>query len=254
MADAPKPKKLLDRVRDTLRVKHYAYRTEASYVDWIRRFILFHDKRHPQDMGEPEVEAFLTHLAVEGNVAASTQNQALSALLFLYRHVLHQPLTDSIEAVRAKRPHRLPVVLTLAEVRTLIGHLDGTQKLLAQLLYGSGLRIKEVLRLRVKDLDFGQFQILVRDAKGRRDRFTMLPQSLVEPLKAHLVGVKQLHEDDLAHGHGEVYYPWRSLANLPTPLATGFGNMSSRPNASAPIPAVAKFAATISMTATFNAL
>lgn len=153
------------------------------------------------------MEAFLTHLAVDGNVAASTQNQALSALLFLYRQVLRQPLDLSIDAVRARPSHHLPTVLTVDEVRRLLQGLQGTQQLLAKLLYGSGLRIKEALRLRVKDLDFGQAQILVRDAKGNWDRVTMLPQSISELLQAHLVQIKQLHQDDLASGYGAVHLP-----------------------------------------------
>jgi site-specific recombinase XerD len=151
--DTSPPKKLLDQVRDALRVKHYAYSTEESYLQWIRRYILFHNKRHPKDMAEPEVQAFLTHLAVHDNVAASTQNQALSALLFLYRHVLNQPLAETVDAVRAKQSKHLPTVLTLDEVRRLLQQLEGTHQLLAKLLYGAGLRVKEGLRLRVKDLD-----------------------------------------------------------------------------------------------------
>ena len=208
MQEPSKPKKLLDQVRDALRVKHYAYRTEESYVQWIRRFILFHNKQHPKDMGEAEVEAFLTHLAVDGNVASSTQNQALSALIFLYRYVLKQPLDQTIDAVRAKRSQHLPTVLTVDEVQRLLQALEGTQQLLAKLLYGSGLRVKEGLRLRVKDVDFGQSQIIVRDAKGNRDRITMLPQRISELLKAHLVQIKQLHQDDLAQGYGTVYLPY----------------------------------------------
>ncbi|WP_017326245.1 phage integrase N-terminal SAM-like domain-containing protein [Synechococcus sp. PCC 7336] len=170
--ESTKPRKLLDRVRDALRTKHYAYRTEESYVQWIRRFIPFHNKRHPSEMGEAEVEAFLTHLAVQGKVAASTQNQALSALFFLYRYVLKQPLAESIEAVRAKQSKHLPTVLTVDEVQRLLQCLEGTHQLLAKLLYGSGMRVKEGLRLRVKDIDFGQSQIIVRDAKRNRDRIT----------------------------------------------------------------------------------
>jgi integron integrase len=203
-----KPKKLLDQVRDALRVKHYAYRTEESYIQWIRRYILFHDKRHPKDMGEAEIEAFLTHLAVDGNVASSTQNQALSALLFLYRNVLKQPLSESIDAVRARQSKHLPTVLTPDEVRRLLQQLEGTHQLLAKLLYGSGMRVKEGLRLRVKDLDFAQCQIMIRDAKGNKDRITILPQSLLEQLQAHLVQVKQTYNDDLALGYGAVYLPF----------------------------------------------
>ena len=207
-SEIAKPKKLLEQVRDVLRTKHYAYSTEQSYLDWIKRYILFHQKRHPNEMGEAEVEAFLTHLAVDGNVSASTQNQALSALLFLYRHVLKQPLGNSIEAVRAKQSKHLPTVLTVDEVIRLLQYMDGMPQLIAKLLYGSGLRIKEGLRLRVKDLDFGQSQIIVRDTKGDRDRVTMLPQSISELLQSHLVQVKQIHKDDLNLGYGEVYLPY----------------------------------------------
>jgi integron integrase len=206
MNSAP-PIKLLDQVRNALRVKHYAYRTEESYVQWIRRYILFHNKRHPKEMAEPEVQAFLTHLAVEGNVAASTQNQALSALLFLYRYVLQQPLSDSIDAVRARQSKHLPTVLTPEEVQQLFKYLEGTHQLLAKLLYGSGLRLKEGLRLRVKDIDFAQSQLVIRDAKGNKDRLTVLPQLLLAPLQAHLLQVKQTFQDDLALGYGAVYLP-----------------------------------------------
>jgi integron integrase len=202
------PKKLLDQVRDALRVKHYAYRTEESYLQWIRRYILFHNKRHPKDMAEPEIQAFLTHLAVEANVSASTQNQALSALLFLYRYVLKQPLSDSIDAVRARQSKHLPTVLTPEEVQGVFIHLEGTCQLVAKLLYGAGLRVKEGLRLRVKDVDFAQGQLIIRDAKGNKDRLTVLPQSLLAPLQAHLVQVKQIFQDDLALGYGAVYLPF----------------------------------------------
>jgi len=203
----PAPPKLSTRIQETLRVKHYAYRTEEQYMQWIRRFILFHDMRHPEEMGAPEVEAFLTHLAVEGNVAASTQNQALSALLFLYRHVLKQPLGEDIDAVRARQSKHLPTVLSADETRRLLRCLDGTPQLVAKLLYGSGLRIKEALRLRVKDADFAQSQLVVRDAKGGKDRLTMLPDSIADLLRAHLVQVRQLHADDLDQGYGAVYLP-----------------------------------------------
>jgi integron integrase len=202
----PRTKKLLDQVRDTLRLKHYSIRTENSYVDWIRRYILFHNKRHPREMGAPEVQAFLTHLAVKENVAASTQNQALSALLFLYREVLHKDL-GPIDALRAQKPKRLPTVLTKDEVRKVIGNLSGTHRLMASLLYGSGLRLMECLRLRVKDVDFARRAIIVRDGKGEQDRVTMLPESLIAPLQEHLQRVKRLHEEDLAKGYGSVYLP-----------------------------------------------
>ncbi|MEJ5277555.1 MAG: integron integrase [Thermogemmata sp.] len=201
------PKKLLDQVRDAIRLKHYSIRTEEAYVDWIKRFILFHNKRHPKDMGVPEIEAFLTHLAVEKHVSASTQNQALSALLFLYREVLKIELEASIEAVRAVKPKRLPTVLSKDEVRRVIAHLSGPHRLIAQLLYGSGLRLLECLRLRVKDIDFTYRTITVRDGKGQQDRITVLPDSLIAPLREHLKRVKRLHEEDLASGHGAVYLP-----------------------------------------------
>ena len=170
-----KTPRLLDRVREAVRRLHYSIRTETAYVQWIKRFILFHGKRHPLEMGEREVEAFLSHLAITGNVAASTQNQAMSALLFLYKIVLDRPLRGRIDALRAKRPERLPVVLTRAEVRAILAQLDGDKHLMASLLYGSGLRLMECLRLRIKDIDFGQNHILVRDGKGQKDRVSLLP-------------------------------------------------------------------------------
>jgi integrase len=165
------PQKLLDQVRDLMRLKHYSRRTEESYVNWIRRYILFHGKKHPRDMGAPEIEAFLTHLAVKEKVAASTQNQAFSALLFLYREVLQIELPESIEAVRALRPKHLPTVLTPEETLRLLDQLSGTPQLMARLLYGSGLRLMECVRLRVKDVDFARREIIVRDPKGRRSRY-----------------------------------------------------------------------------------
>lgn len=203
----PVEKKLLDVVREAIRLKHYSIRTEEAYINWIKRFILFHGKRHPKDMGEAEVQAFLTHLAVEGNVAASTQNQAYSALLFLYRDVLHRELVYSTAAVRAKESRHLPAVLTKDEVRRVIAQLSGTYQLQAKLLYGSGLRLLECLRLRVKDINFERRAIIVRDTKGDEDRVTLLPDSVVEPLKEHLQRVRRLHEQDLARGYGSVYLP-----------------------------------------------
>ncbi|BAM00165.1 MULTISPECIES: integron integrase [Caldilinea] len=206
---SPKPtgKKLLDVVRDTIRRKHYSIRTEEAYVNWIRRFILFHGKRHPKDMGAAEVEAFLTHLATEGHVSASTQNQAFSALLFLYREVLHRELDAPVHALRAKESRHIPAVLTREEVRQVIAQLSGVYQLQARLLYGSGLRLLECLRLRVKDIDFQRRAITVRDTKGNEDRITMLPDSVIEPLKEHLQRVRRLHEEDLAKGYGSVYLP-----------------------------------------------
>jgi integrase len=182
----PKPKKLLDQVRDAIRLKHYSIRTEQAYIGWIKRYIFFHDVRHPAEMGAAEVEAFLTHLAVKENVAASTQNQALSALLFLYREVLHKDL-GPIDALRARKPKRLPTVLTREEVRRVLDYLSGIHQLMAKLLYGSGLRLMECLRLRVKDIDFAQRAIVVRDGKGEQDRVTMLPDSLTTMIYTHVL-------------------------------------------------------------------
>ena len=200
--------RLMDQVREQLRVKHYSIRTEQVYMDWIKRFILFHGKRHPEGLGAPEVEAFLTHLAVQRKVSASTQNQAKSALLFLYREVLGQELPWLDNVTQAKVPERLPVVLTVAESRAVLERLSDSHWLVASLLYGAGLRLMEALRLRVKDVDFAGHEIVVREGKGFKDRVTMLPTSLVEPLKRHLVKVKKLHQEDLVNGLGEVYLPY----------------------------------------------
>lgn len=205
MQDKPK---LLDQVREKLRVRHYSIRTEQAYVDWIKRFVLFHRKRHPETMGNREVSEFISHLATDRNVAASTQNQALSALVFLYQQVLGRELGWLDDLERAKRPARLPVVLTQAEVRSVLAHLDGRHELMAKLLYGAGLRLMECVRLRVKDADFERGEILVRDGKGGKDRVTLLPQSATEPLKNHLEKVRAVHENDLAAGFGEVYLPF----------------------------------------------
>jgi integron integrase len=207
--------RLLDRVRERIRVKHYSLRTEDAYLQWIRRFILFHGKRHPREMGAAEVEAFLSHLATAGRVSPSTQNQALSALLFLYREVLEIELPWLDGVVRAKRPKHIPVVLTENEVRALLAQLDGTRWLVACLLYSSGLRVLEGLRLRVKDLDFERREVTVRDGKGAKDRRTMLPERLIEPLRAHLERVRGLHERDLAEGFGEVYLPFALARKYP---------------------------------------
>jgi len=207
--------RLLDRVRERIRVKHYSLRTEDAYLQWIRRFILFHGKRHPREMGAAEVEAFLSHLATAGRVSPSTQNQALSALLFLYREVLEIELPWLDGVVRAKRPRHVPVVLTENEVRALLAQLDGTRWLVACLLYSSGLRVLEGLRLRVKDLDFERREVTVRDGKGAKDRRAMLPERLIEPLRAHLERVRGLHERDLAEGFGEVYLPFALARKYP---------------------------------------
>jgi integron integrase len=212
---APRPPKLLDRVREANRLRHGSRSTEKSYVGWIRRYILFHGKRHPADMGAPEVTRFLSSLAIEGKVAASTQNQALSALLFLYRHVLHQDLPWLDDVVRARRPKRLPVVLTRDEVRAIVAELHGTPRLMATLLYGSGLRLLECCRLRVQDIDFGMNQIVVRDGKGAKDRVTILPMVAKHALAQHLRRVKRQHEDDLARGAGWVELPWALARKYP---------------------------------------
>jgi len=208
--------KLLDQVRNAIRVKHYSLRTEEAYVHWAKAYIFFHHKRHPEQMGEREISQFLTHLAVDKNVAASTQNQALSALLFLYREVLQRPLDKRIQAKRAKRPARLPVVFSKEEVRAILAQLEGTPWLMASLLYGSGLRLMECLRLRVKDVDFGYQQLVVRDGKGHKDRVTPLAHTLKEPLQRHLIRVKTLHEQDLKEGFGQVYLPFALARKYPS--------------------------------------
>ena len=207
LPEAAREPKLLDRVREALRVRHLSLRTEKAYLHWIRRYILFHGKRHPREMGEAEINAFLTHLAVEGQVSASTQTQALCALLFLYRTVLEKEVGELEGLVRAKRRRKLPVVLTPEEVRKILSHLTGVDRLFLSLLYGTGLRIAELLRLRVKDVDFAYGQIIVRDGKGAKDRMTMLPSSLKPELQEHLKAVKRLHDQDRREGHGRVYLP-----------------------------------------------
>jgi integron integrase len=203
----PSSPKLLDRVRWHLRIKRYSIRTEKAYLDWIRRFILFHEKRHPAEMGEEEIAAFLSHLAIDGRVAASTQNQAFSALLFLYQQVLDRKLEYIAGVERVSRPPKLPVVFTRAEARAVLANLKGDYRLMAHLLYGSGLRLLECLRLRVKDIDFGYRQITVREGKGLRERVTLLPERLCRPLQAHLARIKERHQQDLGRGAGAVYLP-----------------------------------------------
>lgn len=200
-------KKLLDQARDRLRAMHYSYRTEETYIDWMRRYILFHQKRHPAQMGVPEIQAFLVHLASERKVAASTQNQALSAILFLYREVLHKEV-EPILISSAKRPERLPTVLTRDETLQVIDGLNGIHKLMGQLLYGSGLRLMECVRLRVKDIDFEYKTITVRDGKGEKDRIVPLPDAVISSLQRQIERVRLIHEDDLAAGYGEVYLPY----------------------------------------------
>lgn len=210
----PRPPRLLDRVREATRVRHFSIRTEQAYVDWVTRYILFHKKRHPKDMGAAEVSEFLTHLAVERQLAASSQNQALAAILFLYQQVLRVEL-PRLDFLRAKRPERLPVVFSVTEVREVLDRMEGTHQLLAELLYGSGLRLLEACRLRVKDLDFDRNQIQVRDARGGRDRVVPLPGRVRERLRAQLRKVAELHERDVSAGHGEVWLPYAFAKKCP---------------------------------------
>jgi len=216
--------KLLDRVRVAIRTRHYSRRTEQAYVDWIRRFIVFHKKTHPSEMGGPEILTFLSWLAVEKQVSATTQNQALSALLFLYRHVLGMEI-GAVDVPRAYTPSRVPVVLSREEVGRVLTQLRGTAWLMVALLYGAGLRLQECLELRVKDIDFDRREIVVRRGKGQKDRRTMLPARVGERLRAHLVEVKQQHERDVANGHGRVVLPFaldRKYPNAPPEWAWQF--------------------------------
>jgi integron integrase len=209
------PRQLFDRVSNQLRTRHYSLRTEQQYTHWIRRFIQFHGRRHPAQMGGTEVEAFLTHLATDRNVSASTQSQALAALLFLYRHVLQVDLPWLDGITRARKPARLPVVLTPTEVRAVLARLDGVQWLVASLLYGAGLRLLEALRLRVKDLNLDYRQLLVRDAKGGRDRVSVIPESLVAPLQVQLERAQLAHEQALARGYAGVELPYALAHKYP---------------------------------------
>ena len=203
-------------MRGAIRVKHYSYRTEQTYVQWVKRFIVFSGKRHPSEMGEAEVAAFLTDLAVEGRVSLGTQNQALNALVFVYKYVLRRPLGDVVGAVRAKQRQRLPVVLTPSEVSALLGHLEAVYWLIGCLLYGSGLRLRESVGLRVKDLDFDHRALLVRDGKGGKDRVVTMPEELIIPLGRHLEGRRTVHERGLARGHGAVWLPHALARKYPS--------------------------------------
>lgn len=199
--------KLLEQMRNTLRVKHYAYSTEKEYLNWCKRYILFHDKRHPKEMGKDEIEAFLTHLAINENISASTQNQAFSAILFLYKHVLKQPI-EEVDAVRAKTPQRLPTVLSQKEVTLVIDNIQNyTHRLIIKIIYAGGLRLKEALRLRVINLDFDRCQLQIIDSKHGGSRQTLFPKILHDPVKAHLIKVKEMHQADLRKGYGSVYLP-----------------------------------------------
>jgi integron integrase len=211
---AAKPR-LLDEVRSVARMRHLSIRTEQAYVSWIRRFVVFHHKRHPRELGENEIRAFISHLAVEGAITASTQTVALSALLFLYRDVLKQDLPYVSNIERARKPKRLPVVFTRDEVKRILANLQGTHWLIGGLLYGSGLRLMECLRLRVKDIDLTCGQVTVRDGKGEKDRITMLPTRLKQPLMRHLQRVRLIHAEDLVAGYGEVFLPYALARKYP---------------------------------------
>jgi len=223
--------KLLDRVRQTIRAKHYSRRTESAYVDWIRRYVLFHRKRHPSEMGAQEIAGFLTWLATNRRVSASTQNQSLSALLFLYRHVLHIEIGPIENVPRARMPVRVPVVLSRDEVARIMKHLNGVMWMMVALLYGAGLRLQECLELRVKDIDRERRQIVIRRGKGQKDRPTVLPTAVVQPLARHLESVKRQHEADLARGLGRVVLPFaldRKYPNAPTEWGWQFVFPASR--------------------------
>ena len=214
----PQQSELLAQVKNKIRLLHYSYRTEEAYLKWIQKFFQFNSAKNPYNLAEKEISQFLTHLAVKENVAAATQNQALSAILFLYKIVLPKEL-GKIENIRAKKPRRVPVVLTKNEITRIFRHLSGTQKLIAGLMYGSGLRLMEALRIRVKDIDFGYNQITIRDGKGQKDRVTMFPQSLITDMELHLNRVKALHQQDLHEGYGSVYLPFALDKKYPNAAA-----------------------------------
>ena len=208
-ASLPQGKKLLDQLSDQIRLKQYSHRTEKTYVLWVRQYILFHKKRHPKEMGAQEIKQFISNLVSEKNVSASTQNQALSAVLFLYRHVLVMDLDETtLDLLRPQKGKTVPVVLSKEEAKLVISKMTGVYQIIAQILYGSGLRIMEAMRLRVKDIDFANRQIIVRDGKGGNDRPTMLPESMIKPLQQHLKQVKLIHEKDLLEGFGSVHMPY----------------------------------------------
>ncbi len=211
----------MDQLASVMLLRHCSPRTHEAYAHWIKKFILFHNKRHPRELGEEEIRSFLSYLAEQQHVSASTQNQALNSLLFLYKHVLNKPLGRITEVVRARRPKHLPVVLTREEAIRIIGAMNGTLKLMASILYGSGLRIQECARLRIKDVDFQSLSIVVRDGKGEKDRITMLPQSLIPYVQQQIESVKQLHKRDVSEGFGEVSLPYaleRKYPNAPIEL------------------------------------
>lgn len=203
----PKPGRLMDQIRETLRFYHYSYSTEKSYVHWILRYIRFNNRRHPKDMGKLEIERFLSHLAINRNVSLATQNQAFNAILFLYKQVLKIPVEADIRATRASKPKRLPTVLSRQEIQSIFSYLSGTSLLMAQLMYGAGLRITELHRLRVQDFDFDNEQVYIRNSKGNKDRTSLFPKMLHASMRTQLEKVYKLHEKDLLNGHGEVSLP-----------------------------------------------
>lgn len=211
----PRSARLLDQVREVLRYHHYSYKTEQAYVGWILRFIRFNDRRHPGTMGKPEIERYLSHLAINRAVSASTQAQAMNAILFLYRHVLDRPLADELSPVRSRKSRRMPTVLSGEEMRALLARMHGTHKLVAETMYAGGLRLGEALRLRIHDLDFDNHQLFVRDSKGNSDRTTLFPSLLHPAYRAHLASVRSLHQRDLAEGLGEVALPDALARKLP---------------------------------------
>lgn len=214
----PDPKlKLMDQVREVLRYHHYAYRTEQTYCDWIVRYIKFHGSQiHPSQMGKIQIDAFLSNLATQGRVSASTQKQALNAIIFLYRQVLDQPIEDQLEPVKARRHARPPTVMTQSEVQRVMAQMGGTHLLMAKILYGCGLRLMECVRLRVQDLDLDRKILYIRDAKGGKDRTTVFPESIQAELRRHLEKVKRLHDEDIAKGFGEVYLPTALAKKYPS--------------------------------------
>jgi integron integrase len=213
---SPKGKKLLDQYREQIRIKQYSPRTEKTYIQWVREYILFHNKRHPKEMGTPEINQFITHLVVERKASASTQNQAVSAILFLYRYVLNIQLKgEALEFIRPKKGKRVPNVLSKQEAKAVISQLTGASKLMTQIMYGGGLRILECLRLRVKDIDFENHRIIIYDGKGGDDRVTMLPDSIIQPLKEQILYVKALHQKDIADGYGAVTMPFALDKKIP---------------------------------------
>jgi integron integrase len=218
MPTTDKKPKLLTQLSQAMRSRHYSRKTEATYIHWVKRFIFFHHVRHPQEMAEPEINAFLTNLAVKEHVSSSTQNQALCAIIFLYKYVLDRKIGDLGEVIRARQSRHVPVVMTKDEVKAVVSHLLGDKKLMVSLMYGAGLRLMECLRLRVQDIDFSRNEITVRDGKGAKDRISMLPESLKEPLRQHLVKTKSVHESDIKDGWGYVLMPYaldRKYPNAP---------------------------------------